>query len=430
MKKIESADAAATTSFTTRWFLRLSSTFDPAFTSRTPVEEVGFFNTTRGAESVIQRFTTTSVTDDTPIRYFIKGVPEEYKAGFEDALNDWIQTFTDTVGKKMIAYEFVDVDDPRYEQIVTGDIRYNVIEWDTINKAPYGGLGPSIANQYTGQILSANVLIQGPAIITLYKKWYDAAQKIKKAESEGQIGLSLKLWQRFQKWMAAFLEALKSGEFKVSVSGSIMEYLGREDRHLNRVSEYDRMAIRYGYMGEYPEEDDWFCTDEDVADLGKPENSAECLRSDSTKDPFGFYKDRLRRAAERLASPGSSSDPKWIVKDIAPEILGSLKGMALYAVSAEETSDTWTAFNTVEGRPSADDPEAIQAWVLDQILEVVCGDAFQSTMANAPTGSEASITIQNENEFRNMAGTLLAGVDVFKSSDLKCIHPQQVVVSE
>ena len=71
----------------------------------------------------------------------------------------------------------MDSDNPKSELLVTGDPRYNIVEWDIVNKAPYGGLGPSLANQYTGEIFSAAVLIQGPTIVQMYTKWFDTAKK-------------------------------------------------------------------------------------------------------------------------------------------------------------------------------------------------------------------------------------------------------------
>ncbi|MCX6125702.1 MAG: zinc-dependent metalloprotease, partial [Proteobacteria bacterium] len=70
------------------------------------------------------------------------------------------------------SYEFVSADDPKSALLVPGDIRFNIIEWDLVNKAPYGGLGPSVASQTTGQTFSANVLVQGPTIVEIYKEWF------------------------------------------------------------------------------------------------------------------------------------------------------------------------------------------------------------------------------------------------------------------
>ena len=73
---------------------------------------------------------------------------------------------------------------------MTGDVRYNVIEWDIYNQASYGGLGPSIAHQLTGETISANVLIQGPEILKIYRKWFDASRTARDLRARGLIALA------------------------------------------------------------------------------------------------------------------------------------------------------------------------------------------------------------------------------------------------
>ena len=89
-------------------------------------------------------------------------------------------------GKKIFSYEFINAGDPKAAFLVPGDVRYNIVEWDLENQATYGGLGPSIANQFTGEIFSANVLIQGPTIIKLYKDWFATGQKAQDLVAQGK----------------------------------------------------------------------------------------------------------------------------------------------------------------------------------------------------------------------------------------------------
>ena len=85
------------------------------------------------------------------------------------------------------AHRPIPAGDPRNELIITGDIRYNVIEWDLVNKASYGGLGPSIAHQLTGETVSGNVLIQGPEIIAIYQRWFTASQNARDLRERGML---------------------------------------------------------------------------------------------------------------------------------------------------------------------------------------------------------------------------------------------------
>lgn len=176
--------ATPITEFTVRWYLKLNSAFNPAFSARNPTEGVGFFKTERSKTPKITRFSTTDFGSS--VKYFIKNVPEKYKPVFAGAFDNWNKEFTSIIGRDLLSYEFVDATDPRSEAIVAGDIRYNVMEWDLNNIASYGGLGPSIANQFTGETLSANVLIQGPTIISLYTKWFELSKTARSLIADGR----------------------------------------------------------------------------------------------------------------------------------------------------------------------------------------------------------------------------------------------------
>ncbi|MBL7714508.1 MAG: zinc-dependent metalloprotease [Bdellovibrionales bacterium] len=182
------ADPSVPTLFTmtTRWYLRLNSAFSSAFVSRPATAGVGYFMTARSADPKITRFSLTKSGTKAAIKYFIKDVPQEYRKAFFDAFEDWNDHFRKDLGGEFLEYEFLDKTDPRYSTIVTGDIRYNVLEWDLVNQASYGGLGPSVGNQFTGQMLSANTLIQGPTIVDLYTTWFGVKTQAAVLEAVGK----------------------------------------------------------------------------------------------------------------------------------------------------------------------------------------------------------------------------------------------------
>jgi len=191
------ASAVKETVFNVRWYLRLGSTFNPAFESRSAAPGVGFFMTDRSASSRITRFSRSVMGGlgqvSGPVNYYIKDVPKEYQAAFKSAFDKWNETFVKTTGAPIISYEFIDASDPRHALLIPGDIRYNIVAWDLVNKAPYGGLGPSIANQYTGETLSANVLIQGPSVVNIYTKWFDASTRANELRAAGNEDAADKL---------------------------------------------------------------------------------------------------------------------------------------------------------------------------------------------------------------------------------------------
>lgn len=182
------ADASVPTLFTmtTRWYLRLESAFTSNFQARPATPGVGYFMTHRSAEPKITRFALGKAGTTAPIKYYIKDVPQEYRKAFFDSFDDWNNHFRASLGGEFIEYEFLEKTDPRYNQIITGDIRYNVLEWDLVNQASYGGLGPSVGNQFTGQMLSANTLIQGPTIVDLYTTWFGVQAQAAVLEAVGK----------------------------------------------------------------------------------------------------------------------------------------------------------------------------------------------------------------------------------------------------
>lgn len=460
---------------TARWYLRLASTFASDFEPRSPALGVGFFTTERSKTTRITRFRKPSAVKGSSapvgVKYYVKNVPLEYRKAFAAGFEQWNTAFKTMTGKPILAYEFVDAGTPEAEALVAGDIRYNIMEWDLDNLAPYGGLGPSIANQFTGENLSANVLIQGPTIVELYTKWFGVGQDVVReheigaiakanrrhvalvhelaeetpvAKSNFVVNLAEGIGMRVPAQLPALQDPLASrkdfdlppqgltyaeymdGYFveivahelghnlglrhnfvgnlgstddmtEASVSRSIMEYLSRPFRHLNRVRDYDKMAIAYGYAGKTPEVTNHFCTDENVANPAKPDNSAECSRDDATSDPFGFLTKRLAKAVDLLTNAGVNERPSWKFDDVQG-VMGTVSlNLGLYALSAESTAAKWTNFFGKPGRPA--DGTKVKAYVYAQIKEQLCGKRIDDALAGK-TGEALEVAKANVEDAR------------------------------
>jgi hypothetical protein len=214
--KPEDYATAPKTDFTVRWYLKLNSGSNPAFTARPATAGVGFFKTERSENSKITRFSTTDFGKT--VKYYIKNVPEKFKPVFAGAFDNWNTEFTKIIGRDLLSYEFIDATDPRSSAIVAGDIRFNVLEWDLNNIASYGGLGPSIANQFTGETLSANVLIQGPTIIDLYTKWFALSQTARGLIAEGRSNEADVIVAKFHKEASAEMASRSNVKFAMSLN--------------------------------------------------------------------------------------------------------------------------------------------------------------------------------------------------------------------
>src|SRR5690606_34454370 len=82
-----------------------------------------------------------------------------------------------------------------------------ILEWDVVNLASYGGLGPSIANQHTGEILSANVLIQGPTVLRLYTQWFGVSETIHALRAQGKTAAADVLLRQAANEVATILDS-------------------------------------------------------------------------------------------------------------------------------------------------------------------------------------------------------------------------------
>jgi hypothetical protein len=196
---------------TTRWYLRLGSGFQDAFTTRPPISALGFFTTLRSAEPRITRFAATRYRDRPPVKYYVKNVPVEYRAAFSAAFDDWNQVFREVLGYDLLQHEHIAADDRRNALIVDGDARYNVIEWDLDNQAFYGGLGPSVAHQFTGEIFAGTILIQGPEIVRLYRQWFDIVDEAEALRAAGQTAAAERTLAEGQRRVRAQLASPPGG---------------------------------------------------------------------------------------------------------------------------------------------------------------------------------------------------------------------------
>jgi hypothetical protein len=493
MVPIDAAAPQNEVTFTVRWYMRLGSVFHTEFTSRPEAPGVGFFMTERTKTPKIHRFSLTPlIPGQAPVHYYIKNVPEAHKAAFKGAFEQWNETLKAEVGGPLIRYEFIDATDPRAKLLVAGDPRYNIVEWDLDNLAPYGGLGPSIANQHTGEILTANVLVQGPKIVELYTNWFKVGQTAESLRSRGlvaeasellrdharevqrdlrrleaapKLDMSLgKLRLRVPAQMPQFEDPLfKRDDFELlppqmtydtymdgyfqelvahelghnlglrhnfrgnlisatpnalgKVSNSIMEYLGRGFRYLNRISAYDKMAIAYGYNGKTPTVLTSFCTDENVAGIKEKGNSPECSRDDATSDPFSFFEERLKRVVSLAANPGVTTASTWTLEDLEAPLTVAVTGMGLYASASAATAKNWTNFFTGNGRPWF--ASGVKPYVIRQLRAQLCGRKLADAIAEKATADDKKATAELLKAVRTKAGALLDGTGI-ATADLNC----------
>jgi hypothetical protein len=451
---------------TARWYLRAAASYAAdSFSSRNIDQRVGFFTTSRRSEPRITRFASGGESGPN-VKYYVKNVPQEFEAPFAGGFDDWNEEFSALIGAPLIDYEFIPAGDPRNELIIAGDIRYNVLEWDVDNKASYGGLGPSIADQITGQVISATTLVQGPTIVGLYREWFNTAAKQGQSlateldlrsklnnvtkeqyalslgdldfevpgqnpDLEDPIARRLDFYDTpagftFDSYMDGYFREIVAHElghnlglrhnFKGNlgasrndepgkVSRSVMEYLGRTVRHLNRVSEYDTMAIAFGYKGEMPFANDWFCTDEDVASLQNTSLSPECSRDDLGNDPLTGFKNQLIRATDLSIGRGNNLKPNWDFTELSSEVVTATSGIGFY-YKAAETAEAWTNWNR-DRRASE-----VRKLITDLFVEIVCDPTISKVIDSKVTDEAREKSAKNFSDLQNQLSQTLTSFQI------------------
>lgn len=466
---------------TSRWFLKLN-VMNPFFERRKNTEGVGYFTVEFGKDTWISRFPIHDLKNN-PVKYYVKNVPLEIRGAILSGFEDWNHKLNKLLGHDLVVYEVIEKTDPRYDQIIAGDVRFNVLEWDIDNLASYGGLGPSLKNSLSGEVMSAQTLIQGPTILTIYKNWFNVQEQLKSLRRQSKFDLAEQLEKNFltkalnrtnriktirkakvdfagvqlnipaqdprlqdplaidpldflqvpdgytyETYMNGYWREIiahelghnlglrhnfrgnlkDKGEGTVSsVSYSVMEYLPRTHRHLNRVSEYDIMAIAYGYLGIMPERKDMFCTDGDQA-IYSFKNSAECSNSDATNDPIAFFEQRINRGLDLLLARGSDEAPEWPAALVWGSMSSFVRHLSAYAYSAPLTAQNWTNFFGKEGRPTH--PDQVPSYILGKLNNFICGADLEKEAQKKSTPEAQQKALENLKIYRAGAFQLLKSV--------------------
>ncbi len=213
----------------------------------------------------------------------------------------------------------------------------------------------------------------------------------------------------------------ESGEIG-SPSRSVMEYLSRRDRHLDRVSAYDVMAIAFGYKGQEPEHRNWFCTDEDEVDSENYLHSAECSSSDATSDPFTELLTRLAKAKSFLFLPGSEQGPVWTVEILTGQLSDLFLSFANYYVSSLNTAGDWTNFINPTRQPSVAE---IPDFILNTIKGQICDPHLEEIIATKTPDGQVKARenlVALRHLFKEVTSSYQKPVSAFTVENFPCLQ--------
>jgi hypothetical protein len=248
-----------------------------------------------------------------PIVYWIdRSVPERYRGAIRDGVLEWNKAF-ERIGYKDAIKVEIQPDDADFN---TSDIRHASIRWMTSTKGSFNAIGPSVVDPRTGEILDADIGIDGSSVRAL--KSYSAetiplrpSQDLPRsempycnydAESAEHEGFAMSLLEargemmldgaEMEAFIQARLKAMAMHEvghtlglthnFRAStvyteaqlgdpeftrvngIAGSVMEYNAvnlalpgekKREYHMSTLGPYDYWAIEYGYRDFAPEQE-------------------------------------------------------------------------------------------------------------------------------------------------------------------------------
>ena len=96
-----------------------------------------------------------------PIVYWIdRAAPKEYREAIKKGVLLWNKAF-EKIGFKNAGQCNVQPDSVEWD---SDDIRYNVLRWQSFSMSGIAGIGPSVSNPFTGEILNSSVLINSEAL--------------------------------------------------------------------------------------------------------------------------------------------------------------------------------------------------------------------------------------------------------------------------
>ena len=226
---------------------------DPFFERRKQTAGVGYFLTDPQQESGwLARFSIHDLRNN-PVKYYVKNVPVELQSAVLAGFDDWNANLEGVLGHELLSYEILQKGDPRYEQIVAGDPRFNVLDWDIENLASYGGLGPAISNTITGQHLAAHVYIQGPTILQIYRAWFKVKDESERLLASNQPQAATQLKRNFVRQMVERSKRENTGRQSRIRLGSLAFRIPALDPHLRdtlAVDPLDFLQIPEGYTYE------------------------------------------------------------------------------------------------------------------------------------------------------------------------------------
>lgn len=159
---------------------------DPLFMPRYADDRVGYFITARkrydddSLASPFERFIERWNLDREPITFYLTNeIPQEYRSTVRRGLLAWNDAFA-RAGRRAAIVVKDQPADPAWDP---DDARYSTVRWITSDRPEFSAYSPSVADPRTGQIIRAEVVIDGESLRSIKRGYVDTIVPLRRIDN-------------------------------------------------------------------------------------------------------------------------------------------------------------------------------------------------------------------------------------------------------
>jgi Met-zincin/Domain of unknown function (DUF5117) len=159
---------------------------DPKFVPRLADDRVGYFITARkrygndAVASPFERFIERWNLDNGPITFYLTNeIPQEYRATVRRGILAWNDAFA-KIGHPNAIVVKDPPSDPAWDP---DDARYTTVRWITSDQPDFSAYSPHVSDPDTGQIIRAEVVIDGESLRSIKRGYVDRVQPAQRART-------------------------------------------------------------------------------------------------------------------------------------------------------------------------------------------------------------------------------------------------------
>jgi hypothetical protein len=164
---------------------------DPNFVPRYADDRVGYFITARKSfgddaqASPFERFIQRWNLDNGPIVFYLTNeIPAQYRATVRRGLLAWNDAFARAGRPDAIVVK----DQPADPNWDADDARYSTVRWITSDRPEFAAYSPSVIDPNTGQIIRAEVVIDGESLRAVKRGYVDVVLPLSRGPADVKLG--------------------------------------------------------------------------------------------------------------------------------------------------------------------------------------------------------------------------------------------------